>query len=221
MERNSSRGSCAGNRAAKPVAQEHEIDSTLSSAQPHIWSHPSRACFKTEHSQSHLEALSRSWSGRGGKSIVYMVSAGHEAELGESVNFGDSSVPFARSAWVQRTRLTPLRGSPQEVLPISFQRQGCERQRCYHGTDGACADIGTSYACPLVSSVVVLVLSANPNSAPPHRWRRRGNRRIPRLRRSTPGRLSSRSLWHRESSVGTSHEGESAFAYWKLMSVAF
>merc|ERR1712136_660944 len=125
-------------------------------------------CSHNALSQSHQEELRHGVrSGRAGKGIVYVVSAGNEAALGERVNFEGFlnsiyTISVAATDQTDTHAWYSTRGVANFIAAPGGESGNGDMISAL--TDGACgfAGMGTSYPCPLVSGVVALMLSANP-----------------------------------------------------------
>ena len=143
--------------------------------------------------------------GRGGRSVIYTFAAGNEGLYGENVNFEGFLMSIytisVASTGPTDEDLTTLQlvllclCLHQEVIRVSGHHiwHGVPGNECDNAGQGTCVifnkcirknvshkirlNTGTSYACPIVSGVVALMLEANPNLT----WRDVQKFLLPRL----------------------------------------
>lgn len=107
--------------------------------------------------------------GRDGKGIIYVFASGNDFDIGDDVNFGgltNSRFTISVGA-VGKDSLHASYSTPGAALFLSGPGGDHESVTNQVGAtaDGGCADagIGTSFACPVVSGVIALMLEANPD----------------------------------------------------------
>jgi hypothetical protein len=122
-------------------------------------------------SYGHDQLVDGTTNGRGGLGTVYVFSAGNEYTMGDDVNYeGYLNSRFTISVGAVHADLTHSDYSSSGA-PVFISAPGGDggnmavAKPVGNGNTDNCGDAGqgTSFACPLISGVVALVLEANPN----------------------------------------------------------
>jgi hypothetical protein len=106
--------------------------------------------------------------GRGGRGVIYVFASGNSFGIGDDVNFGgltNTRLAITVGA-VGKDRLHARYSTPGAALFISAPGGDHENRSNHIGANvaGGChnAGVGTSFACPVVSGVIALMLEVRP-----------------------------------------------------------